>query len=489
MDYNTKRVHVINTLVTTFIVCLVVGPLIMESGFLATSKEIIAGVFTILSLVALNFIPLPYKVKASIFTLLPAGVLFMLFAVAGYSLNKHYLLFATVIMATIYFDKDIIRIFGSFLLVGIVTVYMIDGNHFLGANNTPTYFFTVFVVYSGILFLLYLITGWASTLIDQAKKRVEEVESMMAQLQVNSQLTGTSATELDEHVKQVTEHVQAIHSSSVVITEVVEQMGEAITKESQHISHVYDVVKSSVTEMQGTAKASTVLYEKTTNLSNEIEQNAQNVHYVTEHMTTVQEAIDATTITIDDLQESLHLVNNLLASIHNIANQTNLLALNAAIEAARAGEHGKGFAVVAGEVRKLSEQSAQTASEITKVTKELSDKSRHAQAKAHEGQSAVMDGQQLLQQIEETVQVITAAFLETKDTLHHNVANIQTVNEQFEQVQQQLVEVLHISEENTAATEEMISSLLSQNDLIVSITDSTTHLHSLSTRLRLVSQG
>jgi len=163
--------------------------------------------------------------------------------------------------------------------------------------------------------------------------------------------------------------------------------------------------------------------------------------------------------------------------------------LSRSLEAARAEEHEKGFAVVGGEVRNLSKKSAKTASEITKVTKELSDKSMRAQAKAHEGQSAVMDGQQLLQQIEETVQVITSAFLETKDTLHQNVANIHTVNEQFEQVQQQLVEVLHISEENTAATEEMISSLLSQNDLIISITDSTSHLHSLSTKLRLVSQG
>lgn len=93
---------------------------------------------------------------------------------------------------------------------------------------------------------------------------------------------------------------------------------------------------------------------------------------------TMQE-LAASSITVMGNQETLNKeiiqvkqlsgqINSILDAIKDIADQTKLLGLNASIEAARAGTTGNGFGVVATEIRKLSQDSKETAIEIAKLT-------------------------------------------------------------------------------------------------------------------------
>lgn len=70
---------------------------------------------------------------------------------------------------------------------------------------------------------------------------------------------------------------------------------------------------------------------------------------------------------INKLGESSNQISNVVYIVQEIAEQTNLLSLNSAIEAARAGEHGRGFAIVSQEVKKLSEQTKSSISQINQL--------------------------------------------------------------------------------------------------------------------------
>lgn len=73
----------------------------------------------------------------------------------------------------------------------------------------------------------------------------------------------------------------------------------------------------------------------------------------------------------DQTKENVKKTDDIIQMIREIADQTKLLGLNAAIEAARAGENGRGFAVVVEEIRRLSQQSNDSAKEVKIILDEM----------------------------------------------------------------------------------------------------------------------
>lgn len=90
-----------------------------------------------------------------------------------------------------------------------------------------------------------------------------------------------------------------------------------------------------------------------------------------EQLGNVRSTVRFATESIQNLGRRSDEIGSIVGVITGIAGQTNLLALNAAIEAARAGEHGRGFGVVAEEVRKLAEESAEAATKIGNLIRDI----------------------------------------------------------------------------------------------------------------------
>jgi len=135
--------------------------------------------------------------------------------------------------------------------------------------------------------------------------------------------------------------------------------------------------------------SSQILSENFSQISATMEElSASSVNVTNNQQNLSEEIVNVKKISIE--------INTILESIKSIADQTKMLGLNAAIEAARAGDAGRGFGVVATEIRKLSQNSKETAVKINDLTNKIQESvnktidTSHATLETTEQQSAAI---------------------------------------------------------------------------------------------------
>lgn len=104
----------------------------------------------------------------------------------------------------------------------------------------------------------------------------------------------------------------------------------------------------------------------------------QSLQSAVRQMESINESIQSLSEKVMGFVKRSQDISSIVGVIKGIASETNMLALNATIEAARAGEHGRGFAVVADQVRRLAEQSADSASQIAEMATGIQADADHA---------------------------------------------------------------------------------------------------------------
>jgi len=478
-----KKVHRINLFLIFCLIVLIVVPLVYLRG-LETGKLYIISGLAVAGLATLNyFLPTPDKLKGLLFAVLPLAVIFTLFFLDRFALNKHYITFFTIIMIALYFDKKLLLIYSGVITVYTFTLYLCVPANFLGAEHSIPVLITVYSITCGVLAALYFLTDAGNKLILNSANKEQQAQKLVQQLTDVFKTVDLSALKLNQSTENVNVNMERIRGNSQSILESVEQMAASISSEAHNIAQINNAVQLSLENMDKTAAVSQEVAAESQKMSQDMQENWHKVSQVTEYMNTLNDSVQTTASTVDDLQESLQLVNSLLLGIEDIANQTNLLALNAAIEAARAGEQGKGFAVVADEVRKLAEQSNEIASRITDVTHQLFEKSKAAQSKSYEGKQAAEKGQMLLQEIARSFNSMKESFDTINMQLKNSMDIIRETTAEFHKLGEQIESAVAITEENTAATQEIVSTIATENEFIDTISQSTLELKSLSREL------
>lgn len=248
-----------------------------------------------------------------------------------------------------------------------------------------------------------------------------------------------------ETLQQISDASEQVNAGSNNLAQAAQALAEGSTDQS-----------AAVQELQATIANITSGVEKSSAKTEDSYQEANK--YATEADQSRVE-MEAMMTAMSRINETSQKIGNIISDIEDIASQTNLLSLNASIEAARAGDAGKGFAVVADQIRKLAEQSTQSAVD----TRQLIESSL---AEVEEGNKAA---QRAADSIESVVDGIKS-IAETSQELSQISQEQATAMEQAEQGINQISEVVQsnsaTAEETSATSEELSAQATSLNELI-----------------------
>ncbi|MCT4794765.1 methyl-accepting chemotaxis protein [Exiguobacterium alkaliphilum] len=183
---------------------------------------------------------------------------------------------------------------------------------------------------------------------------------------------------LRELIDEVSRNAQEITAQSEELYASTEEMSSQTEETTRMIERVVEETIAQAREATGSAKAVAAADEGVDQIARSIgtisedvstslklaEDGGETIQQAKQEVLALETETRLTGESIATLKQQSDEIALITEVIQSITDQTNLLALNAAIEAARAGEQGKGFAVVAEEVRKLAEQSKQSATQI-----------------------------------------------------------------------------------------------------------------------------
>lgn len=354
------------------------------------------------------------------------------------------------------------------------------------------------VIVSGILGLI-IAQGMCRT-ISSIMKQIKKVSEgdLTVEVRVRRKdefaILAASISDMIAHTKHLIQQVDDISNDLTQISEEVIRSSEEFLKSSKGIENSVgeiDIGTNTQAEhavqclgqMDTLSKRIMVVSENTQKISSiasqtegSIKTGMTSMDALNEKSHSTAEITNVVIASIEELEVKSKSIGQIVSAINEIASETNLLSLNASIEAARAGEAGRGFAVVASEIRKLADQSMESANRIHGIINEIVMTTQNAVNTAKQADAIVQEQQ-------EAVNDTTGAFKTMEQQMSILLNELDSILLGVEEMDKTRAATLAAIEEISAVSEQTAASATSVTNMVVQQLEGVEELNQNSEKL------
>ncbi|WP_059049956.1 methyl-accepting chemotaxis protein [Paenibacillus senegalimassiliensis] len=335
---------------------------------------------------------------------------------------------------------------------------------------------------------------------DVESKRRDEIGQLATNYNNMLASLRTMVQEMAETASQLAVSSEELTAGTEQNAKAVEYVVELVQEASNNAEHQAGASAESARTMEDMsagirkiAEASGTIVESSAQTVADVKRGSDRVTEVGAQMEQIRQSTRQSAELMEKMNELSLQVAGMSSAISNIAGQTNLLALNAAIEAARAGEEGRGFAVVAGEVRKLAEQSGETAEMIQHHIGQMTEMAGRAyevmdqevNANVERGIAVTEAAQQAFQEIELSTQRISEQIHEVSAITEQMSASADEIAQSVEQIAVTSAKSQESFQGVTAATQEQLASMEEISSASEGLSRMATDMHTQIERFKL----
>lgn len=294
---------------------------------------------------------------------------------------------------------------------------------------------------------------------DATKELAEAIYGVVVELKEKSSLLQQTAGVMNNSSCSTADAIKNVETAIAEIAVGAGSQAEETEKASESVIHIGNQI---ITAKDKSASLNSVAGRISTS-SMEALGTLKTLVEINEQAKVAIEKINEQTLSTN---ESVLKIRDAAQLITSIAEETNLLSLNASIEAARAGEQGRGFAVVAGQIKKLAEQSNNSARYIDGVIDTLLQESSCA--------VQIMDDvKHIMEEQSEHLGITEKCFHEVNQDVSVTQREIAGINDSISMMNTTRVTVVDIvqnlsalAQQNAAGTEESLASTEMVNKMV-----------------------